>query len=169
MTEQLLAALIGAAATLAAGVISVLVNARLKDKRERERRAKGSGYGIKISSPRAPVKLHGRVEVSGGFDQEPPDGSLWVLVTTPDRSRFWPQMARVEISKVRKTWHGAAWIEGDARILAITAGAEAQKLFRYFGKVGQTLGKWQSIDEMPSDIVEHDEVVVQHHKDLAAT
>lgn len=82
-----------------------------------------------------------------------------------DRSAFWPQVGqRIVINKARKTWLGTSWVGGDTLIVAATAGPNAERLFRYFERVGRTTNAWPAIEEYSPDLISHDEVWVQHKK-----
>ncbi|MDO8669816.1 MAG: hypothetical protein Q7O66_00070 [Dehalococcoidia bacterium] len=171
MSEQLLGVIIGALATIAAGAVSVLVKTWVIARRKRSASssphppAYRSPFGIKITSPGQGAIIAGTVEVSGTYATEP-RGALWLLNVERDRSMFWPQVGqRIERNRTRKTWRGTSWVGGDALIVAATAGPEAERLFRYYEKVGRATNQWPGIEDFPADLMAHDEVWVQHKKE----
>lgn len=171
MSDQLIGAVIGALATVAAGALSVVVKSWLTARRKRLAGSSPhslrdrSPYGIKITSPGHGTISAGTVEVSGTYDSEP-HGALWLVNVERNRSAFWPQVGqRMEINKARKTWRGTSWVGGDTLIVAATAGPEAERLFRYYEKVGRVTNQWPGIEDLPGDLIAHDEVWVQHKKE----
>lgn len=159
MSEQLIGAIIGAVATLAAAVLGVGARAWLRGRQE----PSGSSYGIKITSPGHGVIASGTLEVSGTYRNPPPDGALWLLNFDRNGPQYWPQVGqKIEMNKTRKTWRGTSWINTDTRVVVATGGSETARLFRYYEKVGLRTGTWPGIDDFPSDLVQHDEVWVQH-------
>ena len=115
-----------------------------------------SDYGIRITSPTSGATVGERFEVSGSFEVQPPEGSVILIVKSPDRSEYWPSSTPVEIDPVLRTWGSEAFIFGDPPlnqdiVVAIT-GRSGRALLEYYLKVGQQTGQWHSINILTDDI-----------------
>jgi hypothetical protein len=161
MSDQVLTAIIGAIATLAAAMLGVFVAKKRRRSGVQSTSTSAGQYGLKITSPTPGSLVSGNVEVSGVFLVEPPADSIFLINASPDGPSYWPCVGRpIEITRSRKTWRGSTWVSGDTRIILATVGMSARALFDYYEKVGRE-AKWLSIDRLTSDVVEQDQIVVR--------
>jgi hypothetical protein len=164
MTDTVVAALIGACATIVAALVGVWIGRRTDTNArhsplEKEERA----LGLRITEPREGVVLpRGSVEIAGTFSTQPQHGSMFLLTSGPTGRLYWPQVGQpIEFSESRKTWRGSAWIEGDGLVLVVTVGSGGRSLFAYFQKVGQQRQEYLPIEQLPSDVREHDRMFIR--------
>jgi hypothetical protein len=120
--------------------------------------------GVKINYPHHGEKIDGFLIVSGRYKNKPSGARLQLLVKPDGAKGFYPQGVAAFDSNLEKTWRAECWVGGDsgtsATIVAALVGPDGQALFDYYKKVGESLGKWPSIDNLTSDIEEVDSVSV---------
>lgn len=120
--------------------------------------------GVKITCPHHGDKVDGFFIVSGRYKRKPSRARLQLLVKPDGAKGFYPQGVAAFDSNPEKTWRAECWVGGasgaSASVVAALVGPDGQILFDYYRKVGESVGKWPSIDNLTSDIEEVDSVSV---------
>jgi hypothetical protein len=151
MSDQVIAAIIGGGATLAAGTLAVWLRHVLQN---RDKVASRDGYGIKLISPSDGAVVADSVEVAGTYDVRPPADSFFIVHGAIEGAYYWPQVgSSVEFDTSKKAWRGKMWISNDVRVFAVTVGPAGRAMFRYYEKVGEATGQWPAIEDLPDDVV----------------
>lgn len=160
MSDQIVAAVIGALATVGATALGLLARASLRRRRALSLPADKNRYGIELIAPAEGARvMPGLVDVTGTYRFLPPDGALIVINATLNGSYYWPSVGhRVEYLKSNSTWRTRTWISGDTRIIVAIVGPGAKALFEYYMKVGMELERrgekdaWICIEHLPPDV-----------------
>ena len=121
-----------------------------------------SSNSITIESPKNGDEYSaGPLTVTGKCQQLPPGKALFLINASHDKPGFVPQVGR-PITLRDGSWRGSIYLNGDTRVILVTASPAALALFRYFEKVGPK-SDYMAIDELPGppDVEQHDEVFVR--------
>ncbi len=165
VSETLIAAVIGALATVAAATIGIRIGQR-SDGSAREPISGERPRSIRITNPPdGAVVPRGRVEFGGTFSSQPSEGTMYLVTSALSGRSYWPQVGQpIEFSEADRTWRGSAWIEEDCRVLVVTVGSGGFALFGYYQRVGEARNEYMAIQQLPADVVEHHRIGVRAGK-----
>ena len=121
-------------------------------------------YGIRINSPTNGDQVPSQFIVKGVYDNEPPAGSILLLLKSPSGD-FFPQ-DKVTVDSGARAWQGSINL-GDYSgnkfvVIVAIMGKNGQALYDYFNKVGTETKRWPAIKELTDDIAECDRVSIVH-------
>ena len=156
-------------AVLASGVVAMIVSAvwggYILGKQNSEspknniasQSASCDDYGIKIVSPQDGDEVTEKFQVTGTYQQQPPEGRMVIYLSPKDGKTFWPDSI-VQYNADNRTWEGDAWLIGnntplDGNILIALVGEPGRTLYDYYWKVGRTSDTWVSLDRLTEDTV----------------
>jgi hypothetical protein len=122
-------------------------------------------YGISITSPGDGASVSEQVPVYGSYTVKPPEGSLLLMVKSPDSSDYWPSSTPVSIDETLQRWEGEVKILGTPpikqEVLVIMVGKSGRALYEYYVKVGNKTNNWESINILTDDITVCDAITVE--------
>jgi hypothetical protein len=123
----------------------------------------GTGYGIKITSPKRNDRVSERFDVEGIYKTKPTDeNSIWIIEYRSDTHEFWPK--RPVVFDPDNTWHLTITVGGrhmqKLEIMVADVGQSGQALLNYSLKVGKESNRWISIEKLTPDITRLDSVTI---------
>jgi hypothetical protein len=123
--------------------------------------------GFRITYPRAGDIVKSIITVTGTYKKIATDGQVQLYTTAPNgKSAYWPQGIVVFEKNAEKTWRAECHVGEESgykvTIVAAFLGEDGKALFDYYGKVGNELKEWPSIEWLPSDIITIDMITVEH-------
>ena len=119
--------------------------------------------GIKIISPAENDTVDEPINISGTYKDIPEGYKIRVFIFPERGGGYWAQ-SEVEYDAEKKTWNSLATIGGEpghsAKIIATIVGNDGQKILDYYKKVADETGQWIGIEELLTDIIPEDEILV---------